>query len=217
MKNKISIIITFILLVSLTSCDMFINKDTTGNVSYVSTKPTITLLGDPIMELTVGDSYSDPGVQAFSTPDSLIDAEIVSGVVDANTEGFYVVTYKAANGFNWASYEYRAVLVHDGSPYSGEIAGTFRIGFKFYSEISKHSIDGYWQMDNVFAEEGVDFPIVFADMGDGINYTVVPGEHISKGNYSGVGVKITGGIKFTLTLLDADGNTTIKNFEWTAS
>ncbi|MBN2662234.1 MAG: DUF5011 domain-containing protein [Bacteroidales bacterium] len=215
MKNKITIFLSLIILISLSSCQFYTDIDTTGDVSYVSTKPVITLLGEPIMSLQVGDNYVDAGVEAFATEDTILNAEIVSGIVDANTEGFYVVTYKATNGFNWSTYAYRSVLVHDGTPYTLDIAGTYRIGFQFYSDVQKYSIDGYWEMTNVFAEEGVTLSIVFADMGDGVNYTLVPGEHITKGQYYGTAVKSGNKLIFTMTFLGLNGSTTVKNFEWT--
>lgn len=215
MKNKITIFLSLIILISISSCQYYKDIDTTGNVSYVSTKPVITLLGDPIMSLQAGSNYVDAGVEAYATEDTVLNAEIVSGEVDANTVGFYVVTYKATNGFNWSSYAYRSVLVHDGTPYALDIAGSYRIGFNFFADIQKYSIDGYWEMTNVFAEEGVTLSIIFADMGDGVNYTLVPGEHETKGKYSGTAVKSGNKMIFTITFVGFDGSTTVKNFEWT--
>lgn len=214
MKNKIQIFFSLIILVSLSSCSLFVENDTTGNVSYVSIKPVVTLLGDPIMSIKVGDTYVDAGVEAYAG-DTVLYAEIISGAVDDQKEGFYVVTYEATNGFGWKTTTYRTVLVHDGTPYQEDIGGTYKKGFNFETTVSKYSILGYWKMENVFQEEGVEFPIVFADMGDGVNYNIVPDEHPTKGSYSGVGVRTGNVIKFTLTTVDGDGVTTVKNFDWT--
>lgn len=213
MKNKLNIIIAFLLVGIFTSCNVIVNHDTTGNISMVSTKPVMTLLGEPIMSLKNGETYNESGVDAVAG-DTILDWEIVSGNVDVNQDGFYVVTYEAKNGFGWASQVYRAVLVHDGTPYSTDIAGLCEVGFLFDSYITKHQKNGYWKIDNVWAEEGVVFPVVFADYGNGVNYGVVPGEHETKGRYTGIAVKSGNVLKFTLNLVSPQGTETTKDFEW---
>ena len=131
MKNKLLsiIIVGIVVLFILQACNLVYDKDTTSEISSVSVKPEIILLGEPIMSLKLGETYNDEGVKAVAGENEVI-VEIESGKVDQNTLGFYVVTYKAANEFGWNSYAYRAVLVHDGSPYeTEEIGGNYKIGF----------------------------------------------------------------------------------------
>ncbi|MCD4792471.1 MAG: DUF5011 domain-containing protein [Bacteroidales bacterium] len=198
---------------SLSSCNLFFDNDTTAELSETSTKPTITLLGEPIISIKQGDSYNDAGVEAY-VGNSLVDYTIVSGSVDVSQEGFYVVTYRAENQYGWDTYAYRTVLVYSGSPYGDDIAGEYKLSFEFREDISKHDVQGFWQMTNVYQEKGVEFPIVFADMGDN-TYGIVPGEHITKGRYSGNAVKSGNIITFYLDIIGTDGTLISKEFSWT--
>jgi hypothetical protein len=212
MKNSyiFLILISFVLLTN--SCSLFFDRDTTGEISSLSIKPVVTLLGDQILSLPVGGTYTEQGIEAY-VGDSLVEYTIVSGNVDANQKGFYVVTYSAENQYGWETLAYRAVLVYSGEPYGTDIAGNYKKGFAYYSVISKYPVDGYWQIDNVWQEGDVVFPIVFADNGDD-TYSIVPGEHPVKGKYSGFGVKTENNIKFTLIVVSPDGVETTKEFPW---
>lgn len=196
------------------SCNLIIDKDTTAEISKVSRKPVIELLGDPILSLPVGSTYEDAGVNAYEG-DSPISYQIVSGKVNPNQAGFYVVTYKAVNTYGWESFAYRAVLVYSGSAYGTDISGTYYKGFNFLEEISKYQVNGYWQISNVWQEEGVSFPLIFADKGDG-TYGIVPGDHPTKGRYEGYAVQNgTDKIHFFLKITSPDGDITYPDLTWT--
>ncbi len=208
----------------LGSCSLFIDKDTTDHVSMISYKPEIKLLGDPIVSFKLGSSYTDPGVEAYAGDTALevvtVTADEDPNAIDSNAfdpskAGLYVITYKAVNGFGWASYAYRAVLVYDSSPYSGDISGNYRYSFLYHSIISKYSVEGYYQMDNVYPQEDVTFPIIFADAGDGTNYTIVPGYNEEFGYYRGTAEKSGNNITFYLTLKTKDGDVLHKDITWT--
>lgn len=209
LKNiKFPIIIALGLMI-ISSCNLIIDKDTTAEISKVSIKPVVKLLGDPIMSLPVGEIYNEAGIEAYAG-ETQIDYQVVSGNVNPNQEGFYVVTYKAENEFGWATYAYRAVLVYSGSPYGSDIEGHYKKGFLFDADISKYSVNGYWQMTNVWQEEGVDFPIIFADKGNG-TYGIVPGEHPDKGRYSGTAYLSGNVLYFTINY----GEDKTITFDWT--
>lgn len=214
MKNKILIItaiVTFGFIFQ--SCNLIIDKDTTSNISYTSIKPVMELLGEPIISMTVGGTYKEEGVSA-TAGDTVLDYTILEGEVNPGAIGYYVVVYEAVNGFGWSSKAYRAVLVHDGTPYGEDITGNYKLSFLFNTSISKHQINGYWIIDNVFQEDGVTFPVIFADKGDG-TYGIVPGEHPTKGFYTGTAVKNGTQMVFTLKMVSPDGTKTTKNFTWT--
>ena len=61
--------------------------------------PVITLLGENPLQLTVGDSYTDPGATANDDVDGDITGNIVvaGDVVDPNTEDTYIVTYNVSD------------------------------------------------------------------------------------------------------------------------
>jgi hypothetical protein len=213
MKNRYIYLILIIFVLLTNSCNLFFNRDTTGEISKLSIKPVVTLLGEPILSLPVGGTYTEQGIEAY-VGDSLVDYTIVSGNVNPNQKGFYVVTYSAENQYGWTSNAYRAVLVYSGNAYGSDISGNYKLGFAYNTVISTYPINGYWQMDNVWQEGDIILPIVFADNGDD-TYSIVPGEHPSKGKYSGT-AEITGSvIEFTLYLISPDGDETTKNFIWT--
>lgn len=212
MKNKILIIIAFISILSFQACDLVIDKDTTDGLSYVSTKPVVTVLGEPIISLPVGGTYVDAGVEAYAG-DTLLDAQIVEGEVNSGVKGFYVVTYQAVNGFGWESFGYRAVLVYDGNPYGQDIAGNYKRNELVNTVIRKNNIYGYWEIDNIFTEEGVQVPVVFADKGDN-TYGIVPGFDPVKGYYSGTGVKTSLGISFKISIISLGGQVFEQDHEW---
>jgi len=229
MRNIFKILI-FILGISIfSSCQMFIDKDITNELSVISTKPIMEIQGKPILSLKVGENYIDAGVKAYGG-DSIFDSKIVEGEVNPNEAGFYVVTYEGVNGFNWKSYAFRAVLVYENDdPYFFDISGTYTGGnildvAGVNPIISKYTEDaevtGYWKMTNVWKATGIEFPIVFADLSDG-NYGVVPGVHPTKGKYTGTGHYIynpspfvNDEVEFTITTFDKNGDPVPVTHKW---
>jgi len=214
MKKRYIVIITIIGFFSIISCNVIIDKDTTAEISEVSIKPTVTLLGEPIMSLIVGGTYVEEGIEAY-VGDSIVPYTIVSGNVNPNQEGFYKIKYKAENQYGWITNAYRAVLVYSGSAYGTDITGHYTSGLLGNADISKYSVDGYWEMTNVWVEEGVEFPIIFADRGNG-TYGIVPSEHPTKGSISGNAYLLSGNrIRFNLNVINTDGSPSSKEFIWT--
>lgn len=233
MKKHFFIILIPLALIFMAGCNLVWDVDTTADISYVSTKPVMTLLGDPIISMQKGGSYTEAGVEA-KVGDTILEQtsnmpgwEIIAGNVDPSAEDFYVVTYYAENGYGWGSYAYRAVLVHDGDPYGEDISGEYKVGnyspitqgYQFETSVSKYAVgentnSGYWQIDNVWIEEGVNMPIVFADKGDG-TYGVVPSEHETKGRVFGTAFfNEDGEFEFNLEIHGKTGIVLNKDFKW---
>jgi len=212
--NKISALFIIGLLMSIvSSCEMIIDNDTTGGISAVSTKPTVVLLGEPIMSIQQGETYTDAGVGA-EAGDNAVNVEIISGEVNPNEIGFYVVTYRAENEYGWQTYAYRSVLVHDGTPYNNEtIEGRYKVGFSFKETVEKHSVFGYWSMSNFMPKTGAEFPILFAEQPDG-TLTVVPDEHPTYGRYTGYGKFESNKLTFTLNISPRDSEPYSTSFIW---
>ena len=61
--------------------------------------PLISLTGDAIINLTIGDTFTDPGATALDEVDGDLTANIVVGgdAVDVNAEGTYVITYNVSD------------------------------------------------------------------------------------------------------------------------
>ncbi len=73
--------------------------DRTVNIIPDTTAPVITLTGNAIINLNVGDAYTEQGATATDNIDGDISANIViaGDVVDTNTAGTYVATYNVSD------------------------------------------------------------------------------------------------------------------------
>lgn len=81
-----------------------------------TTPPDITLIGDAVVELNVGDTYNEEGATATDNVDGDISANIVIGgdTVDTNTAGQYIVTYNVSDAaMNAATEVTRTVNVNE--------------------------------------------------------------------------------------------------------
>jgi hypothetical protein len=60
--------------------------------------PVVTLVGDAAMQITTGDTFTDPGATATDNVDGNLTTHIiVSGTVDTATAGLYTLTYSATD------------------------------------------------------------------------------------------------------------------------
>ncbi len=204
MKKKylisIAVLIAFALSY-LTSCNVIWDKDVTEEISKTSVKPKITVLGEPMISMKVGGTYEEKGIKVDAGANEYTE-RIVSGEVNPNVEGFYLVKYEAINEYGWASYAYRSVLVHDGDAFTSDIADTYVAGnqengvFQFISTIQKHpTLNGYWITNDAWQEDGVTVPLAFAENGDG-TYTIVPYEDENKGYIFGTVTKTSSDITY---------------------
>lgn len=77
------------------------------------TPPSLTLVGDSTVYISIGSEYSEPGVTIIDNVDGDISHNVViEGVLDVNTVGSYVLTYKGAdNAGNQANSVQRTVVV----------------------------------------------------------------------------------------------------------
>jgi hypothetical protein len=77
------------------------NKTTKKRTVYVSAPdtipPVISLAGDSVMTLAVGESYNEPGVQVSDNIDSILPAPTVTGSIDLSKPGDYLLTYVVAD------------------------------------------------------------------------------------------------------------------------
>lgn len=69
-----------------------------------NSKPVITLLGDVLMNLTVGTTYTEPSATVADAEDGNITSKlIIAGTVNTNTVGSYTVTYNATDSQDLAA------------------------------------------------------------------------------------------------------------------
>ncbi len=77
-----------------------------------TTAPVITLNGEADVELTVGDSYSEPGASASDDTDGDLTSTVVtSGSVDTETAGTYEITYNVSDSAGNSTDQTRTVTV----------------------------------------------------------------------------------------------------------
>jgi Bacterial surface protein, Ig-like domain len=103
----------------LLSCE----SDDTANISFVTTYPTITVEGDPILVSELGVPFTDPGAVA-----KVGDAEIElvkDGDVDSNTPGVYPIIYTATNADGFSRSETRQVVVYDPATDAVDLSGDY--------------------------------------------------------------------------------------------
>jgi len=93
-------------------------KDSSTNYSLdcaaaETTPPVISLLGSSTINLTVGDTFTDPGATATDDGDGNITSSIsISGSVDTSTAGTYTLSYNVSDAAgNAASVVQRTVIV----------------------------------------------------------------------------------------------------------
>jgi hypothetical protein len=111
MKNIVKIIILSIFAFGvLASC----SKDTEG-ISKVTTFATLTLNGQPIMGVALGSSFVDPGAVAKEGTEDLTADIVISGSVNTNVEGSYIITYSVKNTEGYDATITRRVIVFDAS------------------------------------------------------------------------------------------------------
>lgn len=81
----------------------------TVTVQYIpdTTAPTITVLGDDPLEVKLGETFADPGVDAQDNVDGDISANVTVGgdTVDTNTLGNYLITYNVSDASGNAATE----------------------------------------------------------------------------------------------------------------
>ena len=78
-----------------------------------TTPPVITLNGSSTIELTVGDTWSDPGATATDNVDGDLTSSIsITGTVDASTVGTYTLTYSVTDAASNSASTTRTVIVN---------------------------------------------------------------------------------------------------------
>ena len=76
-----------------------------------TTPPVITLTGSSTINLTVGDTFTDPGATATDDIDGNITSSIsISGSVDTSTAGTYTLSYNVSDTAGKAATEVQRTI-----------------------------------------------------------------------------------------------------------
>lgn len=106
----------------LTGCQDVTTEDHSVITHYVAFE----MQGDPIMLVTVGTSYTDPGVIATENGEDVTNAVTVSGdAVDPNIIGLYNVVYSGTNVDGFETSVSRTVIVCNPAV-TTDISGTYK-------------------------------------------------------------------------------------------
>lgn len=128
LKNKILSIIIVIFLVIILSLTFYLTSKPSNNV--VIKEDNLTIFGSSLIELKMGEEYIEPGYYAISKLDiNETEKVLVSGVVDINKPGTYIITYK----YNDKVLTRKVVVIDNTSLFSLELKGDKEI------EITKNS------------------------------------------------------------------------------
>lgn len=106
-------------------------KETEG-VSRTTYYPTLEVLGAPIVVITQGEAFVDPGFTAELNGEDVADQVVVTGLPDINTPGKYNLTYTITNADGIGLSGTRVVYVADktSSPVASAVytvaEGTYR-------------------------------------------------------------------------------------------
>jgi hypothetical protein len=95
------------------------------NISTDTVPPSITLVGDPAIQLAEGAAFADPGATASDDVDGDITSKITeNGSVDTATPGIYTLTYNVADGGGNEAHVSRVVTVIAGPSAPAADSGT---------------------------------------------------------------------------------------------
>lgn len=147
MKQQIikqSILFSMLAFLMISGC----KKEEFPSKTVEVSQPTINLIGDPVIILHVGDTYTDQGATYY---DSLYgDNGILSTTTEISTdqEGFFIVTYSAKNKYGFEGSGTRLVAVTEADDLldvSGEYYHAARGGTAMISKVGR----GVFVTDNV--------------------------------------------------------------------
>jgi len=200
-RLQLVLIVFVLLIIFLNGCVS--SDDETGNNK--NEKPVITIVGDAVMHLQVGDVFEDPGATADDDVDGDISMNIVVGgdYVNTTNAGTYVITYNVSdNDGNQADQATRTVNVNtvDMSPNKPSNLEAITI--------SSNRIDLFWN-DNSDNEDG--FMIersLLDDFSTVIEFSVAP----DTASLNDIGLQPSTEYFYRVMAYNANGDSEYSNF-----
>ncbi|RSK28702.1 DUF5011 domain-containing protein [Bacillus sp. HMF5848] len=105
------------------------------------TPPVITLTGEEIIELVVGETYTEPGVTVTDNKDKNVEA-VITGEVNTSEVGVYTITYTATDKKDNTATKTRTVLVKPTVPTVTVLGQTVTVNAIQGLEVVLYSEDG---------------------------------------------------------------------------
>jgi len=107
------------------------SDESTGGVSNVTYYPNFTVMGDDVIFVPKGSTYTDPGVVVTEGENEIEYSTSVTGLyqhgssIDTNKPDVYQVTYSATNQDGFSGTAGRTVIVYENSDLINSIAGLY--------------------------------------------------------------------------------------------
>ena len=132
---------TYILSYSAADSEGNVSRTLTRSVTVAdTTAPTITLLGEPAVEVELDASYEDAGATATDTVDGLVEV-VTTGSVDTSAAATYALTYTATDGVGNVATTTRTVIVNEPSAETINVSATNNGGWAYIIDgVSKPEI-----------------------------------------------------------------------------
>jgi hypothetical protein len=150
----------------LTAC----NKDSVSNtgdrvgMSKITYYPEIATVGDRLIILSQGASYSDAGAKA--TVNGTEAKYETAGNVNTATPGIYVLQYTAVNSDGFSASDFRTVVVIGNDVAANDFSGTYARDINNITSTWTKTANGVYTVDNPGgAASGVGYKVVV------VNYT----------------------------------------------
>jgi hypothetical protein len=127
MKIKISLVLGFlIVLLTTLSCnkgDNFNYPPGKVGISTIVYFPTVSIIGDHLVIIRQGSTFTDPGVNADLGGKPVTPT--ITGSVDGTTPGIYGITYSASNPQGFSASDWRTVVVIGSDVSGNDFSGTY--------------------------------------------------------------------------------------------
>ena len=122
MKHIFKTFTLFLAIVLLSGC----HKITSDGVTFVTSYPIFTMLGDNPLYIELGATFTDPGVVVMEGETDITSKLNVTGSVRTNQTGLYYVTYSAVNKDGFPGSASRKVYVYDPTM-TTDISGSYTV------------------------------------------------------------------------------------------
>ncbi len=185
--------------------------DETANVSFVTTYPVVTMAGEQWIAIPVGGTFTDPG--ATATVGESSTEVTVSGTVDTNVPGVYVITYTATNPENFSASATRYVGVIAPEAAAIDLSGQYRrtagaLGVSTVTRIAP----GLYETDNVggVAEPGPETTVRFFHY-EGTTLAV-PEQDVQGSTFSAEDATVIPGVSYSWSVINAGYGDVLRTF-----
>ncbi|HEV8283696.1 MAG TPA: DUF5011 domain-containing protein [Chitinophagaceae bacterium] len=184
--KKIIQLLFLSVIIGLVACnkDEIHNTDEQVGISRVTHFPVFQVSGDEFMSVVKGSTFTDPGVKAFEGGTEI--PVKVSGSVNTNQTGLYVITYSATNKDNFSATTTRTVVVIAAHENAGvDLSGKYDyVGSSTYTATVTKVAEGTYTTDNSWSGLTI-IPIVFVSL-DGLAISI-PSQATAFGTAFGTG------------------------------